>query len=329
MEGRSTSIRPGDGKSPLLVVVGPTAIGKTDLSLRLARRFDGEIVSADSRLFYQGMDVGTAKPSPAERAAIPHHLIDIAGPDETITLGQYQDLAYAAIDEIQARGRLPILVGGTGQYIMAVVEGWGIPRVAPHPALRRALRQRGGEELHRWLQHLDPPAAARIHPNNVRRVVRALEVTLVSGRPITELQRKTPRPYDICIIGLNTDRDTLYRRIDERVERMMATGLLEETQALQEAGYDPRLPALSGLGYRQLLDYLAGEMTLQEAVERIKFETHRFVRHQNNWFQEEDPRICWFDISEDDYQEQVHHRVAAWLRLAASHREGEEEDNEL
>lgn len=314
------STHPGNGNAPLLVIVGPTAIGKTDLSLRLARRLDGEVVSADSRLFYRGLDVGTAKPSPAERAAVPHHLIDIAEPDEAMTLGRYQDLAYAAIDDIQARGRLPILVGGTGQYVMAVVEGWGIPRVAPQPALRRALRRHGGAELHRWLQRLDPQAAERIHPNNVRRVVRALEVTLVSGRPLTELQRKRPRPYAICIIGLHTDRERLYRRIDQRVERMMAGGLLEETQALHDAGYDPRLPALSGLGYRQLWEFFEGEMTLQEAVERIKFETHRFVRHQNNWFKQDDPRICWFDIADDGYEDRVRRRVAAWLRLANSKR---------
>ena len=185
----------------LLTILGPTAIGKTDLSLHLAARFDGEIVSADSRLFYRGMDIGTAKPAAAERARIPHHLIDIAEPDQTVTLGEYQDAAYRAIDAIRERGRLPILVGGTGQYVMAVVEGWGIPRVPPYPHLRSALRRLGRTELYRWLARLDPEAATAIHPNNVRRVIRALEVTLVSGRPISELQRKNPPPYDTLIVG--------------------------------------------------------------------------------------------------------------------------------
>ncbi|MFW6097433.1 MAG: tRNA (adenosine(37)-N6)-dimethylallyltransferase MiaA [Chloroflexota bacterium] len=282
--------------------------------MHLAQRFDGEIVSADSRLFYRGMDIGTAKPSAAERERVPHHLVDIADPDETITLGQYQDAAYAAITAIQARERLPILVGGTGQYIMSVVEGWGIPRVPPHRDLRRALRRLGGSELHRWLSHLDPDAAESIHPNNVRRAIRALEVTLVSGRPITELQRKTPPPHDVLIVGLRTDRETLYRRIDHRVEQMMDAGLLQELEALCDAGYGPDLPAMSGLGYRQLWDYLQGEATLEEAVERIKFETHRFVRHQYNWFSPDDPRIHWFDVTRDDLYEEVERLVQGWLK---------------
>lgn len=285
-------------RSPLLVIVGPTAVGKTGLSLQLAARFGGEIVSADSRLFYRGMDIGTAKPTTAERATIPHHLIDICHPHETITLGEYQQMAYETIDAIHARGRLPLLVGGTGQYVKAVVEGWGIPRVAPRPRLRKALARVGGPELARWLAHLDPAAAARIDPRNVRRVIRALEVTLVAGRPITALQRKSPPPYDSCMIGLHRHREALYRRIDERVDQMMAAGLLQEVEGLRDAGYGRRLPAMSGLGYRQLWAYLADEMSLEEAVERIKFETHRFARQQATWFRRDDPAITWFEMEE-------------------------------
>jgi tRNA dimethylallyltransferase len=298
----------------LLVVVGQTAVGKTELSLRLAEIFDGEIVSADSRLFYRGMDVGTAKPSPAEQARVPHHLIDIREPDRPITLGEYQDLAYAAINAIQARGRLPLLVGGTGQYVRAVVEGWGIPRVPPRPRLREALAALDKEEVNRWLRTLDAAAAARIHPNNVRRVIRALEVTLVKGRPITDLQRKSPPPYDIGIIGLYREREELYARIDRRVDQMMAEGLLAEVEALREAGYAPSLPAMSGLGYRQLWDYLAGEMELEEAVQRIKFETHRFARQQNTWFSRDDPHIAWFEMGEAGAETAVIQFVADWLR---------------
>lgn len=282
--------------SPLLVLVGPTAVGKTALSLRLARRWQGEIVSADSRLLYRGMDIGTAKPTPAERAAIPHHLIDICDPDEMMTLGQYQRLAYQAIDAIHARGHLPILAGGTGQYVKAVVEGWGIPEVPPHPPLRRALARLDGAELARWLQTLDPDAAQRIDPRNLRRVIRALEVTLLKGRPISALQRKKPPPYTIHMIGLDCPREELYRRIDERVDRMMAAGLLEEVRALKAAGYGRELSSMSGLGYRQLLAHLAGELSLEEAVQRIKYETHRFVRQQYTWFRRDDPRIAWYDV---------------------------------
>ncbi len=285
-------------RPPLLVVVGPTAVGKTRLSLHLAQRFPGEIVSADSRLFYRGMDIGTAKPTPAERRLVPHHLIDIANPDETMTLGAFQDMAYAVIGAIQARDRLPILAGGTGQYIKAVVEGWGIPRVSPHPALRAALKKLGGPELARWLALLDPIAAARLDPRNIRRVIRALEVTLVTGRPISILQQRHPPPFMTLMIGLTCPRELLYQRIDQRVEHMMARGLLAEVERLLAAGYARHLPAMSGLGYQQLAAHLAGELTLAEAVERIKFETHRFARQQHTWFRPDDPRIHWHDITD-------------------------------
>lgn len=298
---------------PLLVIVGPTAVGKTTLSLKLAQTLAGEIVSADSRLFYRGMDVGTAKPAAAEQALVPHHLIDLCTPDETLTLADYQALAYEAIGRIQENGRLPILVGGTGQYVRAVVEGWGIPRVPPYPALRRALAKLGGPELARWLRCLDPAAAAKLDWRNVRRVIRALEVTLVKGRPISELQRKQPPPYRICQIGLQRDRESLYQRIDERVDLMMAEGLLAEMEGLRDEGYGRHLPAMSGLGYRQLWAYLEGEMSLEEAVERIKFETHRFARQQATWFRLDDPAIHWFDAGSEDVVTAVTTFVQNWL----------------
>ncbi len=301
-------------RRPLLVLVGPTAVGKTALSIYLASRFNGEIVSADSRLFYRGLDIGTAKPLPAERAAAPHHLIDICPPDGTLSLGEYQRLATRTIDTILGRNHLPVLVGGTGQYVSAVIEGWGIPEVAPRPELRAALEALGEDEAARWLAALDPSAAARIDPRNFRRVIRALEVTLVTGRPITELQRKTPPPYDIRVIGLWRSRRSLYERIDSRVDAMMAAGLLDEVRRLRDAGYGSDLPSMSGLGYRQLMAYLAGETSLAEAVERIKFETHRFARQQATWFRRDDPRITWFDLDEDDDPERVAAAVEEWLR---------------
>lgn len=323
-EGRSARARerssPGHGAAagadaPLLVIVGPTAVGKTELSLYLARRFQGEIVSADSRLFYRGMDIGTAKPTPVEQSYVPHHLIDICDPDETLTLGEFQRKAYAAIDAVQASEQLPIMVGGTGQYVRAVVEGWRIPSVVPQPHLRAALARLGAGELSRWLLALDPVAAAKVDPRNLRRIIRALEVTLVSGTPITQLQRKKPPPYRISMIGLHQERASLYQRIDERVDRMMEDGLLAEVERLRAAGYERHLPAMSGLGYRQLLDHLHGEMTLEEAVERIKFETHRFVRQQATWFRRDDPGITWFDTSQGGLEESVASHVGAWLRF--------------
>jgi tRNA dimethylallyltransferase len=285
--------------SSLVVIVGPTAAGKTALSIDLAEAVDGEIVSADSRQIYRGMDIGTAKVTAEERARVPHHLLDVVMPDQVLSLAEYQALAYAAIVDIQARGRLPFLVGGTGQYIQAVVEGWSIPAVAPHPELRAELEAKasaeGTEALHGWLAALDPTAAARIDYRNVRRVIRALEVCLVTGKPITELQRKNPPPFDILQIGVTRPRPELYARIDARVDQMMAAGLLDEVRRLDAVGYAWELPAMTGLGYRQIGEYLRGEVSLDEAIARIKQGTRRFVQQQYNWFRLADPAINWFD----------------------------------
>ena len=305
-------MRMNETLTPLLVIVGQTAVGKTALSLKLANLFDGEIVSADSRLFYRGMDIGTAKPSQAEQTAVFHHLIDICNPDETVTLGNYQRMAFETIDEIGENGRLPILVGGTGQYVKAVVEGWGIPEVPPKPALRDVLEQMDADERVRWIKALDPVAAERLDLKNLRRVNRALEVTLTAGIPISTLQKKSPPPYRICIIGLDRERSVLYERIDKRVDLMMEDGLLAELEVLRAKGYGRYLPSMSGLGYRQLWAYLAGEMTLEESIERIKFETHRFSRQQNTWFRRDDETIAWFDMGSDGVETAVIDHVRHW-----------------
>ena len=299
--------------NPLLVILGPTAVGKTSLSLALAVAQGGEIVSADSRLLYKGMDIGTDKPGQEARRRVRHHLIDICRPDETVTLGQYQRLAYGRIENILQRGCLPILAGGTGQYVRAVVEGWGIPEVPPQEELRHALVALDGEELFRWLQQLDPASAESIDPRNTRRLIRALEVTLVTGRPISALQSKQVPEYTIKLIGLTCEREELYRRIDLRVDRMMAEGLLDEVERLRQRGYGRELPSMSGLGYRQLWAYLAGESTLDKAVERIKFETHRYVRQQYTWFRPGDPHITWFDVQVSGWEQEVQKEVAGWL----------------
>ncbi len=287
-------------KRPLIAIVGPTAVGKTALSLEMAETCGGEIISADSRQIYRGMDIGTAKASVAERAQASHHLVDVVMPDEILTLAEYQRAAYDAAEDILSRGRVPLLVGGTGQYVQAVTEGWGIPTVAPHLELRRELEERaesiGSEALHAELAALDPVAAQRIDHRNVRRVIRALEVCIVTGRAISDQQRKTPPPYRILWIGLTRPRPSLYERIDARVDRMIADGLVDEVRGLAEAGYGWQLPAMTGLGYRQIGQYLRGELLLDDAVALIKRQTRRFVHQQYNWFRLDDPQIVWFDL---------------------------------
>jgi len=264
---------------------------------------------------YRGMDIGTAKPSPAERARVPHYLLDIVDPDEPFSLAEFKRRAEAAIAEAGRQGRLPMLVGGTGQYVRAVTEGWGIPRVPPQPALRAVLEreaQRAGEEaLHRRLAEIDPEAAERIDPRNVRRVIRALEVYHTTGKPISRLQRKSPPPYTILQIGLSRDRQELYRRIDARVDMMMEAGLLQEVRRLRERGYHDHLPSMSGLGYRQLCAALRGEISLEEAVAQIKRDTRRFVHQQSTWFKEDDPQIEWYHA---DDTAGIEGRVAEWIR---------------
>jgi tRNA dimethylallyltransferase len=303
-------------KRALVVIVGPTAVGKSALAIRLAEALNGEIVSADSRLFYRGMDIGTAKPPPEERARVPHHLIDIAEPDETVGLAEFQEQAAAAIADVRARGKLPLLVGGTGQYVRAVVEGWRVPRVPPDPALRAELEaqaeREGAAALHARLAQLDPDAAGRIDPHNVRRVIRALEVCLITGQPISEQQGREPPPYRILQIGLTTAREALYARADRRIEAMMAAGLVDEVRRLVEAGYGWDLPAMSGLGYVQFRPYFEGTATLEEVAAEIKRATRRFIRHQYNWFRPSDPAIRWFDVAEATAEE-IEVAVRAWL----------------
>ncbi|MBI3761416.1 MAG: tRNA (adenosine(37)-N6)-dimethylallyltransferase MiaA, partial [Chloroflexi bacterium] len=232
----------------LVVIVGPTAAGKTAISIELAERVAGgaEIVSADSRTFYRGMDIGTAKPSPADRARVPHHLVDVTDPDRPWSLAKFQRAAFDAIEAIQSCGRVPLLVGGTGQYVRAIVEGWTVPGGEPDLALRARLEAEGAldaDKLHARLAELDPAAAAKIDPRNVRRAARALEYALTTGAPISQRQRKQPPPYPILQIGLTLPRPALYARIDARVDAMIEAGLVEEVRALAAKGYSWDLPA--------------------------------------------------------------------------------------
>ncbi|HJX13460.1 MAG TPA: tRNA (adenosine(37)-N6)-dimethylallyltransferase MiaA [Dehalococcoidales bacterium] len=288
----------------LIAIVGPTGVGKSRLALRLAGRFHGEIVSADSRQVYRHLDIGTAKPTPREMAAVPHHLIDIVNPDEDFSLARYQALAYHAISDIHRRQRLPFLVGGSGLYVRAVLEGWRVPGVLPDPQFRYNIEERareiGVDGLYRELVSIDPEAAGKIDPRNVRRVVRALEVYAGTRQKFSRLGGKKAPDFDAHIIGLTADRAELYRRVDERVDAMMARGLVAEVEKLREMGYDFKLPAMSGIGYRQVGQYLAGGLTLDEAGRRMKTETHRFIRHQYAWFRLRDEKIHWYDVGRQD-----------------------------
>lgn len=288
-----------DIPDPLVVILGPTAVGKTEIAIQLAERLDCEIISADSRLFYRGMDIGTAKPSASDRKRVPHHLIDVCYPDETWSLAAFQKAAQKAIQEVRGRGKLPFLVGGTGQYIRAVIEGWEVPSQQPDLKLRAALEnwavQIGPLEMHRRLAIIDPGAAARILPGNVRRTVRALEVIFRSGTRFDDQRVKTGSAYSLLLVGLKRPRTEIYARVDSRIDDMVKDGFLEEVKGLLEKGNGVELPSMSAIGYREMVAVAQGRISMEEAVTLMKSLTHLFVRRQANWFKENDPNIHWFD----------------------------------
>lgn len=287
----------------LVAVVGPTAVGKSSLAMRLAQSFNGEIVSSDSCQVYRYMDIGTAKPSADEIKLVPHHLIDIIDPDEPFGLAAYQKLAYQAIDDIHNRHRLAILVGGSGLYVRAVLGGYKIPKAPPDQELRRELEEKakaeGAHVLYDELREVDPAAAQSIDPKNIRRVIRAIEVYRITGQPYSELTKAEPPEYEILKIGLTIDREKLYEMIDNRVDDMINTRLVGEVKRLVDRGYSYDLTSMQSLGYKQIGEHLRGETTLNEAVDKIKYETHRFARHQYGWFRLKDDTIKWFDVSEN------------------------------
>jgi tRNA dimethylallyltransferase len=290
----------------LIVIVGPTAVGKTEIAIQLAERLNGEIISADSRLFYRGMDIGTAKPTPVERARVPHHLIDVADPDQIWSLAVFQQAAEQAVAEVRARGHLPFLVGGTGQYIRAVTEGWAPPAVEPDPRLRETLEKLDRDNslvdpnwLYEKLKALDPVSGGKIDPRNKRRVVRALEVILTTGRRFSDQRGKDQSPHRLITIGLKRPRPELYARVDSRIDAMFANGFLDEVRGLLAKGYAPTLPTMSAIGYRECVAVIEGRMSLAEAKTQIRRMTRVFVRRQTNWFKESDPGIGWFEMNEN------------------------------
>jgi tRNA dimethylallyltransferase len=301
---------------PVVVILGPTAVGKTEFAISLANRLGGEIVSVDSRLLYREMDIGTAKPTIQERKQIPHHLVDVADLNEIWSLAKFKNAARQAIDEIHKRGNLPLLVGGTGQYIRAVIDNWVIPRVEPDQQMRQVLedwsQDIGAAGLHCRLSLIDPKAAEKIDYRNLRRTIRALEVIFHTGRLFSEQVKRDPSPYNVLKIGLDRPRDDLYNRIDARIMSMLEAGLIEEVRSLLDQGYTPDLPGFSAIGYREIAAFLRGEISLDEAISLIKRQTRVFVRRQANWFKKDDPTIHWFNAQIVEAAD-VESYLNAWL----------------
>ena len=283
----------------VIAIVGPTAVGKTDLSVDLAGAVSGQIVNVDSRQVYRGMDVGTGKPSVAARGRVPHHLFDLVDPNEDFSLARYLDEAREAIERIFEGGSPVILVGGTGQYLWALVEGWTVPRVPPNREFRLHMTQeverKGTVWLHSKLEAIDPTASRSIHPNNLRRIIRALEVIDATGRPFSEQRLAEPPPWDLTIAGLTLARPDLDRRIRERIDGQIDEGWPDEVRSLVGRGFSVDLPSFGSLGYREISAYISGEITQQEAADRIFTSTRRFTRRQRAWFSLDDRRICWID----------------------------------
>jgi tRNA dimethylallyltransferase len=302
---------------PVVAILGATATGKTGTAIALALEFDGEVISVDSRYLYRGFDIGTAKPTRDERQGVPHHLIDILNPDDEYSLALFQRDAYAAIDAVRARERLPILAGGSPLYVRAVLEGWRIPEAPPDHAFREQMQlivaDQGKEELHRRLHAVDPVAAERTSPNNVRRVIRALEVHHVTGRRMSDLEGKAPPPYRILKIGLQIKREHLYERIDRRVDQMLEQGLVDEVRGLVDAGVSVESTAMRSIGYQEVIPYLRDEYNYETMVERIKHSTHRYVRHQLTWLRKT-PDIHWFDALNPDAQREIRDLVREFIR---------------
>lgn len=281
-------------KPKLVVILGPTASGKSALGMALAQRFHGEIVSADSRQVYRGLDIGSAKVTPQEQAMVPHHLLDVVDPNAVYSVAQYQRAANAAIADMLARGYQPFLVGGSPHYIQAVVDNLDIPAIPPQPALRAELESRPLSELLAQLEELDPRSAATIERHNPRRVIRALEVCIVSGKPFSEQRRVAAPLYESLLVGIQWPRTVLYQRIDARVDERMQQGMVQEVQHLLQGVSSERLEAL-GLEYRYINRWLRGEYASEAAmVERLKYAIHDFTRRQLTWFRKE-ARITWIE----------------------------------
>jgi len=296
--------------------VGATATGKSDAAVAVAEAVGGEVLSIDAYQAYRGMDIGTAKVPAELRARVPHHLIDIAEPSDALSLARFLDAAHEALEDVWARGRLPVLAGGSGQYVWALIEGWQVPRVEPDASLRAELealaRDEGVGALVRRLAELDPEAAGRLDPANPRRLIRAIEVVSSTGRSLAACQTRVPIDADVMVLGLRCDRETLYARLDARTDAMFEAGFVEEVRRLRDEGFGESQPVRGGVGYKEVSAYLDGETDLEEAVRRMKFANHRLVRRQGAWFRESDVRIRWIDAGLGARQECVE-VTRAWV----------------
>ena len=306
---------------PVIAIIGPTGVGKTAISLGLAEKYEGEIVSADSRLVYRGMNIGTAKPTLAEQKRVRHHLIDVVEPADEWNLAKYQSGAGEAIENIHKREKVVFLVGGTGQYLTAVLEGWTPPPRSQDVDFRSSLEQQaqemGYETLHSRLEDIDPIAAEHIDARNVRRVIRALEIHHVTGLPPSQLRIKSPPDFEVLKIGLMLPRDQLYARIDARIEEMMEVGWLEEVETLLSLNIPRDAPSMSAIGYAQLVEYLRGEVKLDEALSETRRLTRQFIRRQANWFKPDDPSIRWF-INDEGIEEEIEGCISTWVATEAT-----------
>ena len=290
-----------DKTAPLLAIVGPTATGKTDVSVLAAQKLGAEIISADSMLVYRHMDIGTAKPTAGERGGVAHHMIDVVDPDEEYNVAIYSEQVGGICEGILKRNKLPLLVGGTGLYVKAVVDGYSFSEAGTDPGLRLRLQKEcesmGREALHHKLGQVDPETAARLHVNDVKRVIRALEVYYLTGQTISAGSgRRCQDRERLIIFGLTMDRGELYARIEKRVDRMIAHGLVDEVRRLLEKGYSEKMTSMQGLGYKEIILYLKGILSLEEAVELLKKRTRNFAKRQLTWFRR-DNRIRWIDVN--------------------------------
>lgn len=296
-------------KKPLIVLTGPTAVGKTKLSIALAKAVNGEIISADSMQVYKYMDIGSAKIREEEMQGIRHYLVDELLPEEEFHIVRFQQMAKAAMEEIYAKGKIPILVGGTGFYIQAVTRDIDFTEAEQDDGYRKELEalasEKGNEYLHRMLEKVDPKSAEEIHANNVKRVIRALEFYHQNHTPISshnQEQKEHTSPYNLVYFVLNAPRELLYERIDKRVDEMLEEGLVDEVRRLKEMGYHKGMVSMQGLGYKEILSYLEGEYPLEEAVRILKRDTRHFAKRQLTWFRRE-PEVTWVNKDEFDYDE--------------------------
>ena len=298
-------------------VIGATATGKTSLGIELARRFNGEVVNADSRLFYRGMDIGTAKPTEAERQGVSHHLIDILDPHQSYSLSEFLKNAVDAISNITGRGKLPIVVGGTGQYIWGLLEGWEVPNIPPNPALREELetqlKDQGVAALQTRLYATGARGVEKVEILNPRRLIRAIERAVATGDAMGGASKSAEPPYDAMVIGLNAPRELLHVRVEKRVDQMFIAGWRDEVEKLVQEGVTRNLPSMSAIGYRELVDHVEGRMDWPAKRDEILIGNHRLIGAQNNWFKTRDERISWIGIADGDYVDKAIELVGEWL----------------